>query len=184
MKKYYLGLIFLGLLTLGLGGYVISLGLQSRQDAKTEKKVQEISETLNSYVDANQTIPEDLEEAGIKDVPSTISYTKLSEEKYEFCATYKAAKGYSGGGVTSLVTGAVFAGLTGVNSSSYDSDAYYDYEPSALYPSYYYTKGKNCQTIKPYLATITPDDDSSTPYWCEPTYAEYESYKQYCSLTQ
>jgi len=93
-------------------------------------------------------ISESLEEAGIKSVPSTITYEKKSESEYEFCMTYKEASKTSGLGITSSLSGEA---LTQLSQKSDTELNYYDsYQPSSLYISYEHKKGKNCQTVVPY----------------------------------
>ena len=83
------------MLTLGFAGYVMSVGISSKQDVQTLKTAQDIASKLNTYVQNNQKIPESLSEVGVEDVPSAIKYTKDSEKEYSFCVTYKAASGYN-----------------------------------------------------------------------------------------
>jgi len=180
MKKYYVGLLILGVITLGLTVYVISLGIQSKQDVKTEKSAQEISNKINSYISKKQKIPSSLSEVGANDVPDTIKYTKLSEEKYKFCVTYKAAKGYGSGDITSVLTNAAMSRAYG-GASAYEDTSY---EPSSLYPSYTHKKGENCQTIKPYIYSYDNynnyDYGSSKDEYCNEGGKYYEQYKDYC----
>lgn len=148
MKKYYIGIIVIAIATAGLVIYTITLGAGSKQDQKTEKSANEIAQKLNSYVSTNQKIPESLNEIGVKDVPSTIIYTKKSTSQYEFCVTYKTASSY-GPDITSIFWGSALQGAQ-ENYDDYGSSNS-NYEPSYLYVSYYHKKGKSCQTIKPYL---------------------------------
>lgn len=165
----------LGILTFGLMAYVIILGVQSRQDVKTEKRAQEIAEKLNSYISKNQEIPESLSAADIKDVPDTIKFSKTSDEKYKFCVTYKAAKGYGGGDITSVLYGAAASQTYGSSYDSYQSD----YEPSTLYIGYTHKKGEDCQTIKPYIYNYDSYNSYDDPY-CDPSSQYYDTYKDYC----
>lgn len=182
MKKYVIGLIIITLVTLGLAGYVVSLGLGSRQDVKTEKSEQEVGDKLNAYIIKENKLPDSLSQAGAKDVPSSITYKKLSSEEYKLCVTYKAAKGYGGSDITSVVTGAVISNMYGMGSSPDYSGS--SYTPSSYYPSYTHKKGETCQTVKPYLQ---PDYSSTSPStiiddsaYCSPTGQYYEFYKDYC----
>jgi len=186
MRKYYIGLLILGIITLGLSGYVITLGAQARQDTKTEQAAQEAATKINSYVSKKQKIPASLSDAGVTDAPSTISYTKLSSSSYKFCATYKAAKGYGGAtDISNAVTGAALNrvyGSTGATAEDdYSSSSSYSSEASALYINYTHKKGEDCQTVKPYLYSSSssytnPSDD----YYCDPSYKYYSTYKSYC----
>lgn len=180
MKKYYIGLFILGLITLGLVGYVLTLGIQSRQDVKTEKSAQQAANKLNSYVRDKQKIPESLAEAGVNDVPPSIKYTKISEEKYKFCVTYKADKGYGSSDLTSVITNAAASRVYGGDSSFSDTSSY---EPSTLYLNYTHKKGEDCQTVKPYIYQSFDSSSSSSTDYCDPTNQYYQYYKSYCSTT-
>ncbi len=201
MKKYYRGLIVLALLTLGLTAWVISLGIGSRQDVKTEKRAQEIATDLNEWVAKEEKVPDSLNAAGIKNVPDTISYSKKDADSYEFCVTYKAAKDYGseGGIVTPLITRAM-SGVAADTSAS--MPIIEGYTNTALYFYGSHNKGKNCQTIKPYYygkpipasasdspASTTetfpaPDSEASTidlyEEYCSPDSVYYQYTKSYC----
>ncbi len=170
MKKYYIGIAIICLLTLGFAGYVISVGIGSKQDVQTLKSAQDIASKLNTYVQNNQKIPESLSEAGVQDVPPTIKYTKDSEKEYSFCVTYKAASGYNDYGLgQSLVSTALTGG-----ASVYDDPSYYDsqYIPESLYVDQYHKAGENCQKVKPYFSNsyqppsynYNLPDDADSPY--------------------
>lgn len=148
MKKYYIGLIIIGLIVAGLAGFTLFQAAGARQDNETERKAQEIATKLNKYVQKNG-VPESLEKADIKDVPSTITYNRKETDKYEFCVKYKNA----GGRYESVGLGEVlFSGMTeprgGASYDDYFSDS--DYEASSLYLSYRHKAGDNCQTVKAY----------------------------------
>lgn len=177
MKKYYIGLMALGLFTIGIAIYVLMMGVQARQDVKTEKAATKAVEKLNSYVSSKQKIPANLKEAGVKDVPSTITYSKLSEEKYKFCVTYKADKGYGSGDITSALTGAATSQMYGDYPAPETPE-----EETYLYLSYTHKKGEECHTIKPYIYSFDTYNDSSTETdICSPTYKYYQDYKSYCA---
>ncbi|MBA2278979.1 hypothetical protein H0V99_00870 [Candidatus Saccharibacteria bacterium] len=167
MKKYYIGLIILSVLVLGLAGYVISLGMLAKQDKKTEKRVGEISEKLNNYISDEDEIPESLDKAGITGVPSTIKFEKLSDEKYKFCVTYQADKGYGSGSITSVLTEAAYGGMY---SDAYESNS--ENEKSYLYMPYTHTKGETCQTIKPNIYSSPSRFNNSEPELDYNTYLE------------
>jgi hypothetical protein len=147
MKKYYLGLLAFALLTFGLTIFVLLQGVSSKQDRVTEDKIQEISQKLDSYINSKTSIPETLEEAGIKDVPKTIAYRKISEKEYEVCAEFKSASNYNSIGVSNVITGSIFGGYQG---DYYDDSYSSSYKPSSLY-MYSHKKGKNCQKVEPYM---------------------------------
>ncbi|MDB5182285.1 MAG: hypothetical protein JWO47_69 [Candidatus Saccharibacteria bacterium] len=183
MKKYYIGLMVLGLLTFGLMVYVIVLGVQSSQDVKTEKSAQDIADKLNKYVENKQEIPSSLSAAGVKDAPKTISYSKISDEEYKFCVTYKAAKGYGSSDISSALTSAA---MTRAYGSAYSGSSSSTYEESTLYIGYTHKKGEDCQKVKPYLSgynsLIDNGSGSSTGIdeYCDPAGKYYSTYKQYC----
>lgn len=152
MKKYYIGILALCVLVLGLTGYTLIQSAAAKQDVQTEKKAREIATKLNDYVRQNQEIPESLNEAGVSDAPKTVRYSKKSDKEYEFCVTYKSAKTYGYSGPETLLTGSITRDLG--TEESYDD--YYggsSYKPSTLYLSYTYKKGENCQTVQPYFYT-------------------------------
>ncbi len=179
MKKYYIGLIVLAVLTLGLTVYVIGIGGKAKDDTKTEKSANEIATKLNDYISKNNRVPASLDAAGIKDVPSSITYSKKSDEKYEFCVTYKADKGYGSADASNLLTGALMGGMYGGAAGNFsDSSSTSSYEPSSLYLNYTHKKGKDCQTVKPYIQTYT--SSSQLDDYCKPTNQYYSFYKSYC----
>lgn len=157
MKKYYIGLAVIGLLTLGLIIFGIYQGVSSRQDRETESKSQQIADKLNNYISSKQVIPESLGAAGIKDVPSTVSYTKKSDSSYEFCVTYKSTSNdISIGSFDQVLTGALQRQAGSYNTSYTDYSS--TYTPSSLYLPYGHKKGTNCQTIEPYLYGSSSSD--------------------------
>jgi hypothetical protein len=151
MKKYYIGIVIICLLTLGFAGYVAYVGLSSKQDVATLKKAREIEPKLNDYVQQNQKIPASLDEVGVSDVPTTIKFTKTSEKEYTFCVTYKAESGYNDYGLGQSLIGPALSG----GATVYDDPNYYNsesiYVPESLYVSESHKKGENCQNIKPYF---------------------------------
>lgn len=158
MKKYYIGLLAIALLTLGLIIFVAGKGMDERQDKVTQKKVTEISQKLNSYVSKNKKIPQTLKEAGVDNIPGTIKYEKVSATTYKFCATFKKKSSYAG---APMLTSLIWGG--GVQSTRDDSQ--YDYysdsndEASSLY-MYSHKEGENCQTVKPYQIAYSYYDNS------------------------
>jgi hypothetical protein len=152
--KYKVGLGVLGLITLGFVVFAVVQAQNSKQDAKTHEAAVEIAEKLNNYVSTNQEIPDSLDTVGASDVPSTITYRKLSDESYRFCITYKADSG-------SLdATSAVNQAISGYYGQSYESPE----EGSSLYISYLYKEGENCQTITPVIYDSNYFDDYFNDY--------------------
>jgi hypothetical protein len=178
MKKYYLGLLVISLVVLGLAGYTINLGAQSKQDKVTYEKAKDVSEALNEYIENEGEIPENLESLETEDIPSTIKYKKVSSTEYELCLTYKADKSYGGSDITSVLTGAALGGMYGdFDMSDYEAD----YKSSYLYINPYYSKGENCQTIEPYLglsSNIELDSGDEYKTYCTGDYQAY--FKEYC----
>ncbi len=147
LLPYKIGLAVIGLFVLGLTIFVIMQANSTKQDAQTDKKANEIANKLNSYINTHQQVPDSLAGAGIKDVPSTITYQKLgTANDYKFCVTYKNKS--SGFDATSAVFGA--ASGTSVDTSSDTSD-YSSYTKYSLYIDPTHHKGANCQTIKPLI---------------------------------
>lgn len=156
MRKYRIGLIVIGLIVAGLSIYVLSLGAKSKQDKKTFESAQKIAKSLNAYISREQEIPDSLQEAGINDVPQTITFNKTSNRAYRFCATYNTDKGYGGFDLTSTLTGAALSGLSdGMSLEDYESS----YTPSSLYISYSYHEGQNCQNVSPNLRSSSSSSD-------------------------
>lgn len=172
MKKYYIGLLALGILTLGLTMYVITIGLQSSQDVKTEKFANSAATTLGSYITRNQEIPASLSATGITNIPSTVTYNKLSEKQYKFCVNYKADKGYGSGDITNVVTGTLMSQMY----SGYDDSSGSKAPETSLYLNYSHKKGEECHTVEPYIAKTSSFDDYCSSYSKTSSY-----YKMYCA---
>lgn len=149
MKRYYIGFAILTLAVLSIAIVVISKGAAGKQDIQTNKKAQEAVSKINSYLSKNRTIPDSLSEAGVTDSPDTIAFTKLSEEEFKFCVTYKDDKSYGGNDLTGVLWGAALRDASFEENDSYYNDT--EYSRSYLYLPYTYKKGENCQTIKPIL---------------------------------
>lgn len=176
MRKYYIGMFVLGVVTCIIAIFLLLQGASAKQDVATERKAQEIAEKLESYVNRKQEIPESLEAAGIRDVPNTVSYDKKSESQYEFCVTYKTEKelGLLGGPLRVLTGGIPFGYMGG---APYGQDGLYSdsYEAPSLYVPPYHKKGKNCQKVKPYLYNDRNFnfDDFDSPSFQQPNVEEF-----------
>lgn len=162
LRKYLIGLGALMVFVVVLVVMVLVQAGGFKEDTKTYKAADAASQKLNDYVSSNQTIPSSLDEAGVKDVPSSISYTKLSSSKYKFCATYNSD---SNGFDTAAVESDILTAQTGGTASSdtfTGSSSNYD-----LYISPTHHKGANCQTVEPYIygggggGCTYPQNDSS-----------------------
>ena len=169
MKKYYIGLIVLALIVIGLVGFTFYQGSLAKQDKKTAKEVVRVADKLNNYVLTQNKVPASLSAVGIKNAPKEISYTKLPHDRYKFCATYKTAlRGYAVS-PTEVFYATLFRYQYG--DQPIDSNSY---EPSSLYVSeYYHDKGQNCQTVKPQLYHMNSE-------FCDPNYQYYSLWKDYC----
>jgi len=168
MRKWKIGLLVLGVVTLGLLVYVMIQGLQSKQDRVTYKQATKIADKLNSYITNNRTVPVSLTAAGIDDVPDAITYTRKGTSKYEFCITYKTSNTTD---VTAQVQNDIYrtalgggasVSLPDTNSSSVT------YTPETLYISSIHKAGQQCQTVEPYISSYT------YPY-VTPNYNSYDS---------
>lgn len=146
MKKYYLGLFILALFVLGLAGYTITQGGKGKKDEETTKKFQTIANKLDGHTIGNNKIPESLDELKIKDVPDTIKYEKISDEKYKICVSYDQASNEFDAGWFGLLTG-----VGGSAPSPYEKEVSPDEELSSIDYGliYLHKKGETCQTVKP-----------------------------------
>lgn len=155
--KYQIGLAVLGLFALGSMVFLIIQAGTTKQDAETHKQASKTADDLNDYISQKQTIPSSLESAKITYNKESVSYKKISSEKYTFCVTYKTGGSTIDG--TSLVTQVMYAGIDMQTATEAS-----DYEESSLYLLSSYKKGENCQTIKPYVYEDSSDlyDNSMT----------------------
>ncbi|HEX8182031.1 MAG TPA: hypothetical protein VF575_00340 [Candidatus Saccharimonadales bacterium] len=155
--KYQVGLAALGGLVLIALIIALAQAAGTRSDKLTETKSQEIANKLNDYTGQKNEVPADLATAGVKDVPATITYKKLSDTRYTFCATYKAASDNSFTvGITDVLSGGA---LSGTGSDTSFDESFASTESEGLY-IYSHKKGENCQTVKIYdpgASTADPD---------------------------
>ena len=145
MKKYYLGLAILIALSLGLVGFTLASGKDSKKDEETSKKVESVSNKLTEYIYREGKLPSSLEEADIKNVPATIKYERLDEERFKFCAYYDKAGSSFDAGPFALLTGLVFRVPPPDETSQDEEKTYLD----GYTLSYAHKKGDNCQTVRP-----------------------------------
>jgi hypothetical protein len=178
MKKYYIGLVVLALLVLGLVGYTVYQGGLTKQDKKTAEAASSVADKLNSYIQQNYKVPASLAAAGIKDVPKEVTYSKLSNDRYKLCVTYKAdLRGY-GVSPATLAVSAFYSHYAGYNSSYYGGD---NYEATSAYiDTYSHDKGQKCITVKPDLTNYNATSSTMTQY-CDPSYEYYSFWKDYCA---
>jgi len=172
LTRYKIGILILSVLLFGLLGYVVISSAGQRQDNVTQAKAEAIADKLNDYTLDESIVPENLEDIGVKDVPSTISYDKKSETTYVFCATYKnASNDTPGTSLGDVVSGAAL----GAYGAGYGGSS--NYESSYLTIGKH-TKGKNCQTIEIYggYKSSSPEPFGSCDYDYSKSDAENDPY--------
>lgn len=148
LLRYKIGLAVLLAFAFVMTGLVLVQASGTKQDTKTNSAASDIADKLNTYVDNNQKVPGSLAEAGAKNVPSTISYTKLSDTSYKFCATYKGnSSGFD-------ATGTATDLLSGSGSSSITNEPNIPVDNSYLTIDSTWHKGANCQTINTQVTPI------------------------------
>jgi len=141
LTKYRIGFGLIGLFGLVLVIVVVLQAGATKTDNNTYNKASAIADKLNNYTIANNIIPDSLSSIGVTDIPSTVSYSKLSDSSFRFCVTYKTT---SSGFDASAVEGQLLTQtLPGDYSGSAPTDNSYLY----LDPNHH--KGQNCQTINP-----------------------------------
>ena len=148
LSKYKIGLLVLMVFAVAMAAIVLVQASATKADTKTNNTASNIADALNNYIDSNGTIPATLAGAGVKQVPSTISYQKLSDSSYKFCVTYKGnSSGFDATGVVSdLMTGSL-------STDSGDSGGNTDLLIDSMYH-----KGANCQTVQPaYITSVTSE---------------------------
>jgi len=91
LLKYYLFFGVLMLAAIAAVAFTISTASDSKTDKATAEKISEISTKLDTFISNNSQVPATLDDAGVNNVPSSISYKKISDSEYKICATYKAA---------------------------------------------------------------------------------------------
>jgi hypothetical protein len=152
---YKIGLAIVGLFTIVVFLFVLLQAGNAKKDADLTKRANEIANKLNEHMYSASDLPNSLEEAGVKDVPSSITYKKISNETYTFCVDYKSkSSGFDPSNALSSVVSGYYGG--GYNS--------YSDEQTSLYILPDHKEGKNCQTVKPYLYSVNSTDDSTAPY--------------------
>jgi hypothetical protein len=166
INRYKIGLAVIAVFTLGLAIYVAVQAGSAKQDNETYKAANEIATKLNDYT-LYKAPPESLSAAGIRDVPETVKYTKVSNDKYKFCVTYKAdSSGFDAANVqTDLLTAAYGDPYASSQST---------YEQSYLVLDTNHHKGENCQTIKTYSSSYYGDpysNGSGSGSSCKYTYS-------------
>jgi hypothetical protein len=147
LLKYKIGFIFVGIFVVVVLFLVISQAQDTKDDTATYNRVVSISNSLNQFINADTAtiyIPSTLGQAYISNVPSTISYQKLSSDSYKFCVDYKTS--VTDFSPSAVATGIITNTLDGSNQTTGDNEY--------LYISPDHHKGNNCQIIKPYLLQV------------------------------
>ncbi len=144
MKKYYAGLAVLIALSIGLVVFTLATGKDSKKDEETSKKVESVSSKLTEYMYREGKIPSSFEEADIKNVPSTIKYARLDNERFKFCVHYDKAGSSFDAGPLALLTGLVFTAPAADVTPQDEEKTYLD----GYSLSYAHKKGDNCQTVR------------------------------------
>lgn len=146
LLPYKIGLAAIGVFVLSIVIFVLSQAGATKQDTQTYNTANDISQKLATYIDEQGTIPTTLQDAGIHSVPSTISYTKLSDQSYKFCMTYKAKD--DGLNSSSIAQTLIMAGDPALSDVSTSTTT----DTLIISPSH--KKGATCQTITPpYLSS-------------------------------
>jgi hypothetical protein len=148
MKKYYIGFAVLFIFVLGALVYTLEQGASYKNDKKTSDKFTQIANKLDQYT-INNPVPDSLDQAGTKDIPDTITYTKVDSSKFKLCVTYDHEGNLFDAGWTSLLGGYSSSATYNTPSSASSSDQTY-IDTSVAYN---HKKGENCQTVKPYSAS-------------------------------
>lgn len=137
---------------LGCVVYTVSQAGAAKADKRTNEAVQTISTKLELYI-LNNGVPGSLKEAGINNMPSTVKYTKISDEKYKICFDYKNASSGFDAGWWSLLGGS----FAGADSKQVNTDhTYFD-----AMVQYQHKKGMNCQTVTNSYAGFTNSNYNS-----------------------
>ncbi len=159
LRWYRLGLLGLGIFTLVLLIVLVVQATGAKQDNTTSQKAQEVADKLNDYTASHNGVPASLDSLKVSNVPSTISYAKLSSTSYKFCVTYKSAS--QDFGVSNITDGLTGAGLNSLGQGSPGSTSF-DYGSSGyLYLPSTHKKGQTCQTIIMYTSSLGMQDYST-----------------------
>jgi hypothetical protein len=147
LAKYKIGLGLIGVFVLVLLILVISQASGTKKDTDTYNQANNIANTLNNYLDTNDTVPSSLEEAGVNNVPSTITYQKLSDSKYKFCVDYQTTS--SNFSASSVESNVINSGASGSLTSGSSTDgSLTNSTETILIINTSHHKGMNCQTVE------------------------------------
>ncbi|MDZ7785605.1 MAG: hypothetical protein U5L95_00585 [Candidatus Saccharibacteria bacterium] len=185
IKKYYVGLGLVAILTLVLFAYVATKGAEYKRDKEVNETAVEIADDLNEYVRQQRTIPSELSEAYSGDIPEEISFERQSSSQYRFCVNYSSASGpnLSAGDI-------VLRGFTGSFASQYGYGDYQsNYTPSSLYVSEYsWSQGEKCYEVEPNIYygssssryNSTRSNQSNINQVCDESYEYHDLYEDKC----
>jgi hypothetical protein len=160
LVKYRIGLGVIALLTLIMFVAVLDLASAHKQDAQTQRTANSIADKLDNYINDKEKVPASLAEAGVKNLPSNMTYRKKTADVFEFCITYKSSNKSSG--TVGTIQNVLMNG-------SLDEGGYYS-GASDLEINPVYHKGKNCQTVNTYVSS---NDTSSTDTTTKPVQTPY-----------
>ncbi len=157
LLAYKIGLGVVGLFTFIMLIIVLTSAGGAKKDEATTKAASDVANNLNQYTIQNQKVPDSLAQAGSKNVPSAIKYTKLNDQSYKLCVSYHGAHNDYSPGVLAF----------DAYSQSYNTDEWAaQNNTSYLYIPTSHKKGDNCITVKPDMYQQTTLDgnrvDTST----------------------
>jgi hypothetical protein len=153
IQKYKIGLGIIGIFTLVIF-VVLLLGLSAtRQDEKTQKAANKIANSLNTYVEGSSSglVPDNLQQAGITDVPNTITYRKTGDYSYVFCMDFKStSSNFNASSVAENIMLRGAGGSSGDVANNYlnDPNLYNNQTILIINPEHH--KGMNCETVSSY----------------------------------
>jgi hypothetical protein len=161
LVRYRIGLGVIALLTLIVFVLVLDLASAHKQDAQTQRTANSIADKLDNYINDKEKVPASLAEAGVKNLPSNMTYRKKTADVFEFCITYKSSN--KSPGTVGTIQNVLMNG-------SLDEGGYYS-GASDLEINPVYHKGKNCQTIDTRLSSIA--STSTTTQATQPVQTPY-----------
>jgi hypothetical protein len=151
---YKVILSIIAIFTFGVVLYVVSQAGVNKADSQTYNRANDIATSLQNFTDNNGYAPGSLSAAGIKNVPSSVTYNKLSESSYRFCVDYKAASSdFSATTVESDII--TQSGSSNSDDQNYGSQGFLFVNPT-------HPKGNNCQTVT--ISSYSDYNNSSGSY--------------------
>src|SRR5579859_3950041 len=98
LGKYYLIFGVLMAFTIAMVIFTISKAPDAKTDKNTAAKMAEIASKLNEFMLKNNQLPATLDDAGVNNIPDTITYSKAGLSQYQICAYYKSSGSSFGSG--------------------------------------------------------------------------------------